>query len=145
MSTFGAPRTVIHGPPELLNADGRAVHCLGSRNAPSLCYHNLPGNLDGRVRARFADGTCATGDLLVGADGTGSVVRGLLVPDARINDLHAVIYGKTPILPGTMAWVPQVTRSTPCHLAVARAPTSPSGTPGCRAAGWSTSSPTGCR
>ena len=62
----------------------------------------------GRVRARFADGTSATGQLLVGADGTGSVVRSQLVPDARIDDLHAVIYGKTPITPATMAWLPEV-------------------------------------
>src|SRR5919198_621998 len=45
---------------------------------------------------------------LVGADGTGSVVRSQLVPDARIDDLHAVIYGKTPITPATMAWAPEV-------------------------------------
>ena len=61
---------------------------------------------DGRVRAYFADGTTATGDLLVGADGTDSRVRALLVPDAGLDELGAFIYGKTPITPGALAWVP---------------------------------------
>jgi FAD-dependent urate hydroxylase len=37
---------------------------------------------DGSVEARFADGTTATGDLLVGCDGMHSVVRRLIDPDA---------------------------------------------------------------
>lgn len=50
---------------------------------------------DGGVRASFADGSAAQGDLLVGADGLHSVVRGLIDPDAprpRYTGQH-VIYG----------------------------------------------------
>jgi len=62
----------------------------------------------GKIRASFADGTEAYGDLLVGADGTNSVVRGLLVPDAVIDDLDCAIYGKTPLTPDLLEWVPEV-------------------------------------
>ncbi|WP_326806726.1 MULTISPECIES: FAD-dependent monooxygenase [unclassified Streptomyces] len=37
---------------------------------------------DGRVTARFADGSSAEGDLLIGADGIHSVTRGLIDPQA---------------------------------------------------------------
>jgi 2-polyprenyl-6-methoxyphenol hydroxylase-like FAD-dependent oxidoreductase len=71
-------------------------------------FHHYEQAGDGRVRAYFADGTSVTADLLVGADGTNSAVRHLLVPDAVIDELHWAIYGKTPIASGTLDWVPDV-------------------------------------
>jgi len=61
---------------------------------------------DGRVRAFFSDGTEAVGDLLVGADGTGSAVRRLLVPDAVIDELDWAVWGRTPITPALLDRVP---------------------------------------
>ena len=62
----------------------------------------------GQVRAFFSDGTAATGDLLVAADGANSAIRELVVPDAGLDDLGSAIYGRTPITPETMEWVPEV-------------------------------------
>ncbi len=50
----------------------------------------------GQIRAHFADGTSAVGDLLVGADGTGSAVRRQLLPDSGLDELGRFIYGRTP-------------------------------------------------
>ena len=44
------------------------------------------------VTARFADGTSATGCVLVGADGVHSAVRGTVAPDARLRDAHQTCY-----------------------------------------------------
>jgi 2-polyprenyl-6-methoxyphenol hydroxylase-like FAD-dependent oxidoreductase len=62
---------------------------------------------DGRVRAHFADGTEASGDLLVGADGTGSAVRGQLVPDAEFDELGSFVYGRTPLTAATLSALPE--------------------------------------
>jgi 2-polyprenyl-6-methoxyphenol hydroxylase-like FAD-dependent oxidoreductase len=62
---------------------------------------------NGSVRAYFADGTSATGDILVGADGTNSPVRKLVAPDARIARVGCRIYGKSPITAETAAWAPK--------------------------------------
>jgi 2-polyprenyl-6-methoxyphenol hydroxylase-like FAD-dependent oxidoreductase len=59
-------------------------------------YEILP---DGRVRAHFADGTTADADLLVGADGANSRVRGQLLPHARRLDTGVTtIAGKYPLI-----------------------------------------------
>jgi 2-polyprenyl-6-methoxyphenol hydroxylase-like FAD-dependent oxidoreductase len=53
---------------------------------------------DGRVTAHFEDGSCARGDILVGADGTGSAVRKQRLPQARLEDTGIVsLGGKLPM------------------------------------------------
>lgn len=79
---------VLHD--ELVRRDGRIEH--GKR---LIAAQRRPG---GGVIARFADGTVAEGDLLVGADGLRSTVRRILDPDAptpRYTGLN-VVYGYSP-------------------------------------------------
>src|SRR5262249_5604352 len=52
-----------------------------------ICYERTP---NGKVAAFFADGTTGVGDLLVGADGTGSNVRKQYLPHAQIVDTRIV-------------------------------------------------------
>jgi len=53
---------------------------------------------DGTVTAHFEDGDEAHGDVLVGADGTGSAVRKQRLPDARLEDTGMVsLGGKLPM------------------------------------------------
>ncbi|MER6303782.1 NAD(P)/FAD-dependent oxidoreductase [Kitasatospora sp. NPDC001539] len=62
---------------------------------------------DGTVEARFGDGTTATGDLLVGADGIGSAVRRQLLPEAEVVTLPGnAILGRTPLTERFAALVP---------------------------------------
>src|SRR5260370_25559826 len=60
----------------------------------------------GEVQASFTDGTSARGDVLVGADGTRSVTRQVFLPDAKVSDVGLAIYGKTPLTPEAMGWIP---------------------------------------
>ncbi|MGV9377248.1 FAD-dependent oxidoreductase [Nonomuraea sp. NPDC003707] len=53
---------------------------------------------DGRVTAYFADGSTATGDVLVAADGVNSPVRRQYLPHARVVDTGLrQLYGKVPL------------------------------------------------
>jgi 2-polyprenyl-6-methoxyphenol hydroxylase-like FAD-dependent oxidoreductase len=55
-------------------------------------------NQDGSVTACFEDGGSATGDVLVGADGSGSTVRGQRLPQAQLEDTGmASLGGKLPM------------------------------------------------
>ncbi|MFC4115983.1 FAD-dependent oxidoreductase [Nonomuraea zeae] len=66
-------------------------------------YEPLAG---GGVRAHFAGGQSADGDLLVGADGAGSRVRAQLLPGAVVDELGWALYGKTWITPELLAATP---------------------------------------
>lgn len=62
---------------------------------------------DGRVTAHFADGSTATGDVLVAADGARSRVRGQYLPAAELTDTGVVaIAGKTALDAGSRRWLP---------------------------------------
>ncbi|EJZ23109.1 FAD-dependent monooxygenase [Rhizobium sp. Pop5] len=61
-------------------------------------------NADGSVTARFEDGSLATGDVLVGADGTNSAVRKQRLPEARLEDTGMLsLGGKLPMTVETKA------------------------------------------
>ncbi|MCX4744111.1 FAD-dependent monooxygenase [Kitasatospora sp. NBC_01287] len=63
---------------------------------------------DGTVTARFADGSTATADLLIGADGVGSAVRRQLLPHAGVEDAGLrLVYGRIPLDPATRARIPE--------------------------------------
>lgn len=62
---------------------------------------------DGTVTAFFEDGSSATGDLLVGADGAGSRVRKQLLPHARLEETGILSIGaKVPLTPDTKTLLP---------------------------------------
>jgi len=86
--------------------DGRLVfgcELTGYELAGSQLAGQRDGQGDGRggVRLHFADGRRAEADLLVGADGVGSAVRGQYLPAAAPADTgKRCVYGTIPLGPG---------------------------------------------
>lgn len=67
-------------------------------------FEGYSSNADGSVTACFQDGSLATGDVLVGADGTSSTVRKQRLPEARLEDTGIVsLGGKIPMTAETKA------------------------------------------
>jgi len=59
-----------------------------------------------RVTLRFEDGTSATADAVVGADGVHSAVRKQYLPHAEVRETGRTIYGKTLLTDRTRALLP---------------------------------------
>ncbi|WP_170324055.1 FAD-dependent oxidoreductase [Cryptosporangium phraense] len=94
-------KTIETGPGFSTSVDRLTLREILSTGLPDLRFgaqftHYEPRN--GTIRAHFADGTSADGDLLVGADGIGSRVRSQYLPHARIVDTGTrCVYGRTPL------------------------------------------------
>jgi 2-polyprenyl-6-methoxyphenol hydroxylase-like FAD-dependent oxidoreductase len=114
MDTRLVPRFSKEIPPQQPGVEGLGVNRLTLREIllsgldvrfgmEFLRYEPLA---DGRVRAHFASGETVDGDLLVGAEGVGSRVRGQLLPDAVVDQLDWALYGRTEITQELLAVTP---------------------------------------
>jgi salicylate hydroxylase len=66
---------------------------------------------DDRVTLQFADDSSTIGDVLVGADGVGSVVRRGLLPDVKVIDTGVRglgLFARTPLTPEIYASLPEI-------------------------------------
>ncbi|WP_406318652.1 FAD-dependent monooxygenase [Streptosporangium sp. NBC_01639] len=103
----------LEGPPAEARAVDRQVLRrillgeLGDRVAHGRRLAGFAEEPGGTVTARFADGTQATGEVLVGADGGNSVVRRHLVPEVGLvdSDLCGAM-GRTPVTDRFLRLVP---------------------------------------
>lgn len=76
----------------LLSGLGNAVHFAAQ-------FTHYTTDASGSVTAHFADGSTASGDVLVGADGVNSAARRQCLPQARVMDAGLrLMYGKVPFV-----------------------------------------------
>jgi 2-polyprenyl-6-methoxyphenol hydroxylase-like FAD-dependent oxidoreductase len=96
----GAAADAMDGEKNVIRKTLRRVLLMGLEDTVffSKGLSSYAHNADGTVTASFEDGSRATGDVLIGADGSGSVVRKQRVPAARLEDTGIVsIGGKLPM------------------------------------------------
>lgn len=96
----GAAADAIDGEKNVIRRTLRRVLLTGLEAEVSfgkrLLHYTV--NPDGTVTAQFEDGSCACGDILVGADGSGSAVRRQRLPQACLEDTGIVsLGGKLPM------------------------------------------------
>jgi 2-polyprenyl-6-methoxyphenol hydroxylase-like FAD-dependent oxidoreductase len=91
----GAPADAMDGEKNVIRKTLRRVLLTGLEHhvAFGKGLVSYAHNPDGTVTARFEDGSHAMGDVLVGADGSGSAVRKQRLPHARLEDTGMVSLG----------------------------------------------------
>ena len=106
---LGLDQDALHGEQNVSRTTLRQVLFTGLED----CLHfdktftHYEQHADGTVTAFFADGSSATGDVLVAADGTNSRVRQQYLPHARLEDTGILSTGgKLPMTPETRALLP---------------------------------------
>lgn len=85
----------VDGEKNVIRKTLRDVLLIGLDDVVSFdrTFERYERNADGSLTAHFADGTKATGDILIGADGAGSRVRRQRLPHARHEDTGIVSLG----------------------------------------------------
>jgi 2-polyprenyl-6-methoxyphenol hydroxylase-like FAD-dependent oxidoreductase len=96
----GAAADAMDGEKNVIRKTLRRVLLMGLEDRVSFGrrFVSFTHDPEGTVTARFEDGSSATGDVLIGADGSGSAVRKQRLPEARLEDTGIVsLGGKVPM------------------------------------------------
>jgi 2-polyprenyl-6-methoxyphenol hydroxylase-like FAD-dependent oxidoreductase len=103
---FELPNAAREGEKNVVRKTLRRVLLMGLEDKVSFGkgLESYAHNADGTVTAHFEDGSSATGDILLGADGSGSAVRKQRLPQARLEDTGIVsLGGKLPMTAASKA------------------------------------------